>query len=134
MTDHPLRPALFRKEAIAEDTAKLNDTLVQLMTGLPEWWNVGAEVAREARRQGRGPFPPPVISPRARTITISGRDGNEIPLRGIAPSRGVSAHSRWWMGAWIGGVAGSVAGADCRPDWSGGGQCRVPTGAGASLS
>lgn len=105
MTDDPLRPALFREEAIAEDTAKLNDTLVQLMTGLPEWWNVGAEAAREARRQGRGPFPPPVISPRARTIGITGRDGNEISLRVIAPAeaRGVYLHIHG--GGWVLGSA-----------------------------
>jgi hypothetical protein len=54
MTDNPLRPALFRKDAIADDTAKFNDAVVNLMTGLPEWWNVGAETTREARRQGRG--------------------------------------------------------------------------------
>lgn len=88
MTDHPLRPELFRSEAIAEDTAKLNDALVALMTPLGEWWNVGAEVTRQARRQGRGPFPAPVMSPRARTIVIAGRDGNEIPLRVIAPVQG----------------------------------------------
>ena len=105
MTEHPLRPALFRKEAIAEDTAKLNDTLVQLMTGLPEWWNVGAEATREARRQGRGPFPPAVISPRARTVSITGRDGNTIALRVIAPTqvRGVYLHIHG--GGWVLGSA-----------------------------
>jgi acetyl esterase/lipase len=105
MTDNPLRPALFRKDAIAEDTAKLNDDLVGLMTGLPEWWNVGAENAREARRQGRGPFPPAIISPRARTMVITGRDGNEIPLRIIAPEqvRGVYLHIHG--GGWVLGSA-----------------------------
>lgn len=107
MTDTPLRPALFRKDAIAEDTAKLNDALVGLMTGLPEWWNVGAERTREARRQGRGPFPAPVKSPRARTIGIPGRDGNEIPLRIIAPDqpRGVYLHVHG--GGWVLGSADS---------------------------
>jgi acetyl esterase len=107
MTDNPLRPALFRNDAIAEDTAKLNDALVNLMTGLPEWWNVGAERTREARRQGRGPFPAPVKSLRARTITIAGRDGNEIPLRVIAPDqpRGVYLHIHG--GGWVLGSADS---------------------------
>ena len=81
MTDSPLHPALFRQSAVAENTTRLNDALVDLMTGLPDWWNVGAEATREARRQGRGPFPPAIKSPRARTIFIQGRDGNEIPLR-----------------------------------------------------
>jgi acetyl esterase len=110
MTDNPLRPALFSpavfsKDAIAEDTAQLNEALVGLMTGLPEWWNIGAETVREARRQGRGPFPAPVQSRRARTIIIPGRDGNEIPLRIIAPDqpRGVYLHIHG--GGWVLGSA-----------------------------
>jgi len=105
MPDHPLRPAMFRPDAIADDTTTLNDTLVSLMTGLPEWWNVGAEATREARRQGRGPFPAAVKSPRARTLVIGGRDGNEIPLRIIAPDqpRGVYLHIHG--GGWVLGAA-----------------------------
>ncbi len=105
MTDNPLRPALFRQEAIADDTAKLNDDLVRLMTGLPEWWNVGAETARAARRLGSGPFPPPVMSPRARTVMIPGRDGNEIALRVIEPTtaRGIYFHIHG--GGWVLGSA-----------------------------
>lgn len=105
MTDNPLRAALFRKDAVAEDTTTVNDALVAMMTGLPEWWNVGAEATREARRQGRGPFPPPVKSPRARTLVIAGRDGNEIPLRVIAPdsARGVYLHIHG--GGWVLGSA-----------------------------
>jgi len=87
MSDYPLRPALFHPDAIGADTAALNEAMVALMTPLPNWWNVGAETTREARRQGRGPFPAPVLSPRARSIVITGRDGNEIPLRVIAPDQ-----------------------------------------------
>ena len=105
MTDHPLRPALFRPDAVADDTARMNEAMVALMTPLPEWWNIGAETTREGRRQGRGPFPAPVFSPRARTITITGRDGNEIPLRVIAPDqpRGVYLHIHG--GGWVLGSA-----------------------------
>ena len=105
MANSALHPALFRQSAIADDTIRLNDALVDLMTGLPEWWNVSAEAAREARRQGRGPFPPPIKSPRARTIVIQGRDGNEIPLRVIAPAqpRGVYLHIHG--GGWVLGSA-----------------------------
>ncbi|WP_428488705.1 alpha/beta hydrolase [Rhodopila sp.] len=105
MTDNPLRPALFRPDAIADDTAKLNDTLVGLMTGLPEWWNVGAEQTREARRQGRGPFPPAIKSARARTIIISGRDGNKIPLRIIAPDQIKGVYLHLHGGGWVLGSA-----------------------------
>jgi acetyl esterase/lipase len=105
MTDHPLRPELFRSGAIAEDTAKLNEAMVALMTPLPNWWNVGAETTREARRQGRGPFPAPVLSPRARTIVISGRDGNEIPLRVIAPDQPAGVYLHIHGGGWVLGAA-----------------------------
>ncbi|HEX2943951.1 MAG TPA: alpha/beta hydrolase [Rhodopila sp.] len=105
MAENPLRPDLFRPDAVAADTAALNDTLVQMLTGLPEWWNTSAAAAREGRRQGRGPFPAPVFSPRARTIMIPGRDGNEIPLRVIAPAnpRGVYLHIHG--GGWVLGGA-----------------------------
>jgi acetyl esterase/lipase len=101
MTDIPLRPELFGADAIPPDIAKLNDSLVELMTPLPNWWNVGAQVARDAALKGRGPFPPAVRSPRARIKTITGRDGNEIPLRIIAPDqpRGVYLHIHG--GGWV---------------------------------
>jgi acetyl esterase len=107
MPENPLRPELFRASAIPPDVATFNEALVQAMTPLPEWWNVGAALARDARRQGRGPFPPPVFSDRARTIVIPGRAGNDIPLRVIAPSggacRGVYLHIHG--GGWVLGAA-----------------------------
>ena len=99
-------PQLFRPEAIDPDTARLNELMIALMTPLPEWWNLSAAVVRENRRLGRGPFPPVVLSPRARTIVIQGRDGNEIPLRVIAPNhapRGVYLHCHG--GGWVLGGA-----------------------------
>ena len=102
---NPFDPALFAPNAIAPDTAKLNEQLIQLLTGLPEWWVVGAEVTREARRRGDGPFPVAQKSPRARTITITGKDGNAIPLRVIAPDnpRGIYLHIHG--GGWVLGAA-----------------------------
>lgn len=106
MTDaSPFDPALFRDSAITPDTAKLNEQMVQLLTGQPEWWIIGAEAQRAARRRGEGPFPAPVLSPRARTITITGKDGNTIPLRVIAPDnpRGIYLHIHG--GGWVLGGA-----------------------------
>ena len=101
MTD----PTLFHDSAITPETAKLNEQMIQLLTGQPEWWIAGAEVLRAARRRGEGPFPAPVMSPRARTITITGRAGNEIPLRVIAPDnpRGIYLHIHG--GGWVLGGA-----------------------------
>jgi acetyl esterase len=113
----PFDPALFGEAAIDAETAKLNALLVDMLTGQPEWWIVGAEAARAARRRGEGPFPAPVMSSRARTVTITGKDGNEIPLRVIAPAqpRGdLSASARRRLGAGRRGHAGPDAGTNCR--------------------
>jgi acetyl esterase len=106
MTDtRPFDPTLFRDEAIDPATAQLNDQMIKLLTGLPEWWILGAEAFRAARRRGEGPFPAPVFSARARTITITGKDRNEIPLRVIAPPnpRGIYLHVHG--GGWVLGGA-----------------------------
>jgi acetyl esterase/lipase len=101
----PFDPALFRDAAIGPDTAKLNADMIELLTGQPEWWIIGAAAARAARRRGEGPFPAPVMSSRARTLTIAGKDGNEIPLRVIAPAqpRGIYLHLHG--GGWVLGGA-----------------------------
>ena len=66
MADSALHPALFRQSAIAEDTIRLNDALVDLMTGLPEWWNVGAEADPRGSEAGPWSIPAPnQITPRS---------------------------------------------------------------------
>ena len=107
----PFDPALFGDAAIDPDTAidaetaKLNSDMIEMLTGQPEWWIVGAEAARAARRRGEGPFPAPVFSDRARIVTITGKDGSEIPLRVIAPPqpRGIYLHLHG--GGWVLGGA-----------------------------
>ena len=101
----PFDPALFRPEAIDADTAELNRQMIALLTGLPEWWVVGAEATRAARRRGEGPFPAAIKSPRARVITIPGKDGYPVPLRIIAPDnpRGIYLHIHG--GGWVLGSA-----------------------------
>ena len=99
-------PDLFRPEAIDPATAKLNAAMIALMTPLANWWDTGAAFYREERRQGRGPFSAPVVSARARTIVIQGKDGNDIPLRVIAPNhppRGIYLHIHG--GGWVLGGA-----------------------------
>lgn len=107
MTDtRPFDPALFAGAAIDPDTAKLNAQMIELLTGQPEWWVTGPATFRAMRRRGEGPFPAPVMSPRARTITIAGTDGYQIPLRVIAPSapaRGIYLHLHG--GGWVLGGA-----------------------------
>ncbi len=100
MTSSLLDPSLFHPDAVSGETRTLNAAIVQAMTPMPEWWDVGAEATREARRQGRGPFPPTPKSPRATERTIQG-----IPVRVIAPigtPRGIYLHIHgggWVLGA-----------------------------------
>jgi acetyl esterase/lipase len=107
MTDtRPFDPALFGDAAIDPETAAMNAKMIELMEGQPDWWIGGAENARAARRRGDGPFPAPVMSTRARTITIAGGDGNPIALRVIEPSRpprGIYLHLHG--GGWVLGGA-----------------------------
>jgi acetyl esterase len=107
MTDtRPFNPALFGDAAIDAETANLNAKMIELLTGQPEWWVVGPAAFRAARRRGEGPFPAPVMSSRARTLTIPGKDGNELMLRVIAPTqpaRGVYLHLHG--GGWVLGGA-----------------------------
>ena len=101
----PFDPALFGEAAIDAETAKFNAEIIELLTGQPDWWITGAEASRVARRRGEGPFPAPVISSRARMLTITGKDGNKIPLRVVAPAqpRGVYLHLHG--GGWVLGGA-----------------------------
>ncbi len=98
-------PALFQDAAIDPETRTLNAQLIEFLAGQPDWWVVGAAAMRAARRRGEGPFPAPVMSSRARWLTIIGKDGNEIPLRVIAPAqpRGIYLHLHG--GGWVLGGA-----------------------------
>lgn len=104
MSGTALDPSLFLAEAVSAETNTINAAIIQAMTPMPEWWDAGAEATREARRQGRGPFPPAPKSPRATERKIPGK-GGDIPVRIIAPAgtpRGVYLHIHgggWTLGA-----------------------------------
>ena len=102
---NPLDPAQFRPDAVSADTRALNETMVKLLTGQPDWGVAGAGATRAARRRGDGPFPAPVFSTRATTRTIPGPGGHDIPLRIIAPAnpRGLYLHIHG--GGWVLGGA-----------------------------
>jgi acetyl esterase len=91
---NPLDPALFRADAISEETRRFNEEVVNLLTPMPNWWEVGAQKMREAIKRGEGAFPLAPKSPRARTVTIDGKGGGKIALRIVAPQspKGVYLH------------------------------------------
>jgi len=104
MTD-PLDPALFRPDAVTPETRALNQAMVQMLTPTTDWWVTGAEASRAARRRGDGPFPAPVMSPRAQTRSIPGKDGNSIALRIIIPDRPRGVYLHIHGGGWVIGGA-----------------------------
>jgi hypothetical protein len=83
----PFGPALFGEAAIDAETAKLKAQMVQLLADQPDLWIIGAEAFRAARRRGEGPFPAPVMSSRARTLTITGKDGGPCRMRRLCSGR-----------------------------------------------
>jgi acetyl esterase/lipase len=101
---HAFDPSVFAAGAVSEETETFNREMVTLMTPMPEWWVIGPQAMREARARGEGPFPKPVMSPRARRIEIGG-NGGPIGLR-IIPAReprGVYLHIHG--GGWVLGGA-----------------------------
>jgi len=100
-----IAPDWFDPSAIDADTAAFNTAITQILDPLPNWWDVGAQATRDARKRGDGPFPAPVISPRAmnRMIDVGGR---EVSVRIVAPSgtpTGVYLHIHG--GGWVLGSA-----------------------------
>jgi len=93
-TGNPLDAALFRPEAISDETCRFNEEIVKIFAPVPNWWEVGAQAVRDSRARGDGPFPAAAKSARARTITIAGKGGVRIPLRIVATQnpRGVYLH------------------------------------------
>jgi len=91
---NPLDPKLFRAEVISAEVSAGNDKFQQMLSGGPDWWDIGAPAFRAAPASGRGPFPLPEKSPRGRTIEIEGKGGHKVALRVVAPerARGIYLH------------------------------------------
>ncbi len=132
----PFDPALFRDAAIDADTAKLNADMIELLTGQPEWWIVGAAAMRAARRRGEGTVPGSghVEPGTDHDHHRQGRQRNPAARdRAGATARDLSASPRRRVGARRRRHAGSDAGADRRQYGSGRRRPGVPFGAGTSL-
>ena len=64
--------------AMLAQTRELNEQIERLLATQPSVHTLPPQVIRDARREGRGIFPPPVFLPQARDLTIPARSG---PLR-----------------------------------------------------
>ena len=73
-------------EALLAETRAFNAELERLQASMPAVHTVSPEQTRQARREGRGIFPPPVFLAKARTLEIEG-PGGAIPLRIIEPEQ-----------------------------------------------
>ena len=102
---NPFDPAVFRPEAITPETHAANETLRKLTSIGPDWWDVGAPAYRAMLADGRGPFPPPPKSARARTIQIEGKGGHKISMRIIAPERAKGIYLHFHGGGLVFGSA-----------------------------
>ena len=49
---NPLDPALFRPASVSRETRAVNEAMVKILAGLPDWWVAGAAATRAARRRG----------------------------------------------------------------------------------
>lgn len=101
----PLDPAIFKPEAISAEVRTANEEFLKAMTGGPDWWDIGAPAYRLAVASGRGPFPPPAKSERARTIQVDGKGGHKIPVRVIAPERATGVYIHFHGGGFVFGSA-----------------------------
>lgn len=93
----------FDPARVPADALAVNAAIVRQLETWDSWAAPPAAI-RQLRREGRGAFPAPVLSPRATTLTIEGRHG-PIDLRIIAPEapRGVYLHIHG--GGWVLGAA-----------------------------
>jgi acetyl esterase/lipase len=86
------------------ETRAFNEALDAILATQPSIETFPPAVTRQARREGRGVFPPLVFVDQARTITIPGRSG-EISLRLFEPESPCGAYLHIHGGGWTIGSA-----------------------------
>ncbi len=97
-------PALFRDEAVSQETRAFNAGLQELLMSQPDTSQFTPDQIRTARREGKSWLGPVVYSDYAQTITIDG-PGGDLDLRTIKVdgSNGVYLHIHG--GGWVLGAA-----------------------------
>ncbi|MBC8130697.1 MAG: alpha/beta hydrolase fold domain-containing protein [Rhizobiaceae bacterium] len=100
-------PARFEASLAEPELVAMNADIAAMQKARPSPWSVPLEAVREARREGRGIFPPAPRDPDAAVIGIRGRGGNRIPVRVFRPksraARGTVLH--FHGGGWVFGEA-----------------------------
>jgi acetyl esterase/lipase len=91
-------------EEMLAETRLFNAALLQALSGLPAVHTLPPAETRQARRDGRGVFPPLVFSELATTVPVPGRAG-EIPVRVIEAKRPRGGYLHFHGGGWTLGSA-----------------------------
>ena len=98
-------PGLDDLDAAIAEARAFNSGIERLLGSQPSVHTLPPAIVRRARREGRGVFAPPALSPEARDVTIAARSG-ELRLRVLAPTTraatGVYLHIHgggWMLGA-----------------------------------
>ncbi len=97
-------PAVFAPEAVSQETAKINQGLVDFFAEAPPLNVLEPQVVRDAREAGKDWLPPIVRLDNAQQRTIPGPSG-EIPLRVFVPERVDGVYLHIHGGGWVLGAA-----------------------------
>ena len=99
-------PAVFQESAIDDDVRAFNASVVELLNGRPDMWSQPASAVRQARVDGKGPFPQEAEEPTAQMISIETESG-PLPLRIFQPKTGSAKGSYLHIhgGGWVIGSA-----------------------------
>jgi acetyl esterase len=99
-------PAIFAENAVPDEAARLNRSIVQTLQSAPQTWERDAAEVRQARAEGRGIFPLTPADPDAETIRIEGRHG-PIEARIIRPKTrpACGTYLHFHGGGWMFGAA-----------------------------
>jgi acetyl esterase len=103
-TGYGLSPAAFDPASIDDETRQMNELIEKVLGALPSiHTRIPAEVRRD-REEGKGPFPPFLLSPLATTREVAGATG-PIALRVFAHAEPRAVYLHIHGGGWtIGGA------------------------------
>ena len=97
-------PALFRDDAVSEETRTFNAKLQELLMSQPATSLFTPDQIRKARREGKSWLGPVVHSDHAQTITIDG-PGGDLDLRIISRDEPNGVYLHVHGGGWVLGAA-----------------------------